>query len=135
MPPEGGVAPPLSHHQAVQAAAGHGQVEKGRVGQELKEVAKDKGGKVFQAQGVALASVISCVHNITHYLLRLSSSWFPFGSWSTTYGGVDIGVNLIDHNSWEIIDGGGLPFASFAFIRLDKHCTTLKIRDFLCIIG
>ena len=131
MPPEGGVAPPLSHDQAVQAAAGHGQVEQGRVGQELHEVAKYKGGKVFQAHGVALASVITCVHKITHYFLRLGSSWFPFGSWSTTtYGGVDIGVNLIDHNSWEIIDGGGLPSASFDFIRLDKHCTTLKIRDF-----
>jgi len=70
--PEGGVPLPLSHDQAVQAAAGHGQVEKGRVGQELQKVAEHKAGKVFEAHGVALASaVISCVHTFTHYFFRL----------------------------------------------------------------
>ena len=71
MTPEGGVALPLPRHQTVQLAAGHGQVEQGRVWQKLHEMAKDKAGKVFKAYVVAIPSVFSGVHNLPHYFLRL----------------------------------------------------------------
>ena len=73
MAPEGGVALPLPHHQAVQLAAGHRQVEQCRVWQKLHEAAEDKAGKVLQTYVVALA--FSRVHKLPHYFLRLGSSW------------------------------------------------------------
>ena len=110
--------------------------------QKLHQMAKDKAGKVLQANVVALnpSSVFSLVYRLPHWFLRLGkklcggSSWaskLPFGIWRTkAQRGVDSGVYLSDDNSREIeVYGGACLFssASFAnFIHVDKHCTTLK---------
>ena len=49
MVPEGGVEVPLPHDQAVQASAGQGQVEKGRVRQQFQDAAEHRMWKMFKA--------------------------------------------------------------------------------------
>ena len=72
MSPEGRVGLPLPHHQKMERAVGRGQAEQGGVGQELQNLAKDKTGKVGEAQRGIFSSIFKCCYQLPHYILTVA---------------------------------------------------------------
>ena len=128
--PKGGVALPLLHHQAVQAAVRQGQVQECGVWEILHEVAEHKGGKVLQANWnvrslPSYSGRVQTLGVLPHTLDRLDgAAKFPFGTFSTRKAaGGGNGLNKSDHNSGEALqsEGGVFPFASCHSSHVKEH--------------
>ena len=85
MSPQRRVGLPLLHHQEMERAVGQGQVEQGGVGQELQNLAKDKTGKVGEAQRGIFSSIFKCRYKLHHYILTLAKFLLRPWGWFFTF--------------------------------------------------